>query len=409
MEKFNILSDEEQKKYAPDNLEIIFFLMSVQFVGMFFFGGYRTIFPFILLKLGYTSAEIATDWAVVYTIALFIGGFATRVPMGLLSDALTRKQGLLFGTTVSLISILLMNFTDSLIVLGILFAILRTGTHIYPLTTRGYINEIIPTRQRKINGFIVIGVDIASFFAPITLGLLLDLSIQVLIMVSCFTLLLTALILNYTTPRKLQRKKLPIKTIFFKAIDDLKQIWEIIGFYFLLGFIIGTFSEILVPFMEHTLHLSSLVTDFYVGIIQLTAIIFILIQGRLKGRFSLFFLIITGLVFVIVGASLIYIGGINLSTFIIGSMLINGGIQIDIISIVTSITLTASKETAATCFGIGSSLFFLGASFIPLFASYIYNINPLYPYLLIIIFGVIILVPVIYVRSEYQNRKGFIT
>ena len=196
--------------------------------------------------------------------------------------------------------------------------------------------------------------------------------------------------------------------IFFQAINELKQIWEIIGFYFLLGFITGTFSEILVPFMENTLHLSSLITDFYVGIIQLIAIIFILIQGRLKGKFSLFVLLIIGLILVILGSSIIYIGRTNIVTFILGSMLINGGIQIDIISIVTSITLTASKETAATCFGIGSSLFFLGASFIPLFASYIYNINPLYPYLLIIIIGIIILVPVIIVRSEYKNKNGLI-
>ncbi len=409
MENYRTATDEQQKTYAPDNLEIIFFLMSIQFIGMFFFGGFRTIFPFILLKLGYTSAEIATDWAVVYTIALFIGGFGTRVPMGLLSDALTRKQGLLLGTTISLISILLMNFTSNLIVLGILFALLRTGTHIYPLTTRGYINEIVPTRQRKVNGFIVIGVDIATFFAPILLGLFLEISIHVLILISCLTLIVTALLLNFNTPEKLERKKLPIKSIFFQALEDLKQIWEIMGFYFLLGFIIGTFSEILVPFMENTLHLSSLLTDFYVGVIQLTAIIFILIQGRLKGKFSLFVLIITGLLFVIGGSAIIYIGGINLPTFIIGSMLINGGIQIDIISIVTSITLTASKETAATCFGIGSSLFFLGASFIPLFASYIYNINPLYPYVLIILLAIIILIPVLYVRAKYQNIKGLIT
>ena len=409
MDNSGNLSQEQQKKYAPDNLEIIFFLMSVQFIGMFYFGGYRIIFPFILLKLGYTSAQIATDWAVVYTIALFIGGFGTRVPMSLLSDALTRKQGLLLGTIVSLFSILLIGFTNNLIILGILFSLLRTGTHFYPLTTRGYINEIVPTNQRRINGFVVIGVDIASFFAPILLGLLLELSIQVLISVSCLTLLATALILNFTTPEKLHRKKLPVKSILFQAISELKEIWEIIGFYFLLGFISGTFSEILVPFMENTLHLSSLVTDFFVGIIQLTAVIFILIQGRLKGKFSLFVLIIIGLIFVILGSSIIYIGGINLTTFILGSMLINGGVQIVIISIVTSITLTASKETAATCFGIGSSLFFLGASFIPLFASYLYNINPLYPYLLMIIIGFIILVPVIYVRSEYQHKKGFIT
>ena len=131
-------------------------------------------------------------------------------------------------------------------------------------------------------------------------------------------------------------------------------------------------------------------------------------QRRLKGKFSLFVLIIIGLIFTIFGSFIIYIGGIDIATFFFGSMLINGGIQIVIISIVTSITLTASKETAATCFGIGSSLFFLGASFIPLFASYLYNINPLYPYLLLIFIGFIILVPVLYVILNIKLKKDIL-
>ena len=71
------------------------------------------IFPFILTSLGYSSKDIATSWAIVFTIALFTGGFLTRTPMGILSDILTRKQGLLVGTSVSIIAIIMMNFTKN--------------------------------------------------------------------------------------------------------------------------------------------------------------------------------------------------------------------------------------------------------------------------------------------------------
>ena len=196
MDNVSLSTENFEQKFAPDNAQIVSFLISIQFIGFFFWGGFRTIFPFILTNLGYSSQEIASDWAVVFTIALFTGGFLTRIPMGIVSDKLSRKQGLLFGTSLSLLSIFLMGFSSNIVVLGILLALLRTGTHIFPLTTRGYSNETNPKKQSKLNGYVLIGTDIASFVGPILLGLFLEVSLQTLIIFSCSVLLLVSLVLN---------------------------------------------------------------------------------------------------------------------------------------------------------------------------------------------------------------------
>ena len=180
-----------------------------------------------------------------------------------------------------------------------------------------------------------------------------------------------------------------------------------IGVFLIIGLINGIYGEILVPFASTTLNLSNIVTELYVGVIQVTSIIFILISVRLNRRYGLFYLIITGIVFILAGAIIIYIGQLNVITFIVGSMLISGGVQVNINSLVTSVTLTASKETAATSFGIASGCFFLGASFIPIFAGYLFNINPFYPYLVMIFISVVVLFLVIYLKGEYQHTTGF--
>ena len=393
--------------YAPDNAQIIAFLISIQFLGFFFYGGYRIIFPIILKNMGYSEAQITTDWAIVFTIALFLGGFLTRIPMGMLSDSVSRKQGLLFGTGISIISIVLINFTTDLIILGLLFALLRTGTHIFPLTTRSYSNSTDPVKQRRLNGFVLIGTDAASFFGPIILGLFLEISLQSLIIFSCITLIIASIAMNFTTPKKVKRVRLPVKKIFFQALHELSTIWKLMVIFVIIGLINGIFGTVLVPFATTTLNLSDVITEVYVGIIQFTAIVFILISGELKSRLGIFFLVITGVLFVFVGCSIIFLGQKNVITFLIGSMLINGGIQVDINSLVTSVTLTASKETAATCFGMASGFFFLGASLIPLLISVISNINPFYPFLVIVFISLIIIYPVFYVKGEYQNKHVF--
>ena len=365
------------------------------------------VFPFILTSLGYSKNDIATSWAIVFSIALFTGGFLTRAPMGVVSDLLSRKQGLLVGTSISIISILLMNFTKNLIVLGFLFALLRTGTHLFPLTTRGYSNETNPSNQQRLNGFVLVGTNLASLFGPIILGLILEISLQTLIIFSCTILLLASMILNFTTPKKLKRKKLSVKKIFYQSVSDLSQIWKLIGVFLIIGLISGIFGAILVPFAATTLNISNIVTDVYVGLIQVSGIVFILISGELKRKLGLFPLIMSGIIFIFSGSLIICIGQYNILTFIIGSILINGGLMVNINSLVTVVTLTASKETAATSFGMASGCFFLGASFIPLIASFIYKTNPFYPYIAIMAICLIVLTLIAHLKEEYKTKKAF--
>lgn len=394
-------------QYAPDTKQIVAFLISIQFIGFFFYGGFRIIFPLILKKYGYSSEIITTDWAIIFTIALFVGGFGTRIIMGIVSDVLPRKQGLLLGTSISIISIFLIPFTKNIILLGILFALLRTGTHIFPLTTRSYANETKPANQNKLNGFVLIGTNAASFLGPIILGYFLEVSLQVLIAFSCLILILVSIVLNFQTPKKLKRQKVPARDIFTRSLSELSEIWKIIIIFVVIGLINGIYGTILVPFALYALQLSDLFTTLVVGIIQLTSIIFILISGRVNHRYGLFNLIYFGLLFILAGSSIIFFGKISLITFVIGSMLISGGLQININSLVTVVTLTASKETSATAFGTASGCFFLGASFIPLIVAELFNINFFYPYLVIMLICLIVVFPIYKVKLEYQKNSIF--
>lgn len=395
-------------KYASDSKQIIFFLFSIQFLGFFFWGGISAIYPFILEKIGTPTSQITADWSIIYTFALFIGGFFTRVPMGMISDMLSRKQGLLFGTSIAFFSIFGILLSNNIVYLGVLFALLRTGTHIFPLTSRSYSNETNPKKQRRLNGFVLIGTDLASFLGPIILGFFLDISLETLILFSCFILLLSSIVLNFTTPKKLNRKKLSSKKIFTQALSELNKIRKIISIFFVLGFVNGTFRTILAIFPYLTLNMNYFQTELAIGLIQVTAIIFILISGELNKNFGLFVLITSGIIFIFIGALIIVLGGSNVYTFLLGGMILNGGLQININSLVTSVTLTASKETAATCFGMASGMFFLGASFIPIFAGFLFNINPFYPFIFILIVCIVVLYPVLIVKKEYESHETFI-
>ena len=401
-------SIRDSQKYASDSRQIILFLFSIQFLGFFFWGGISAIFPFIIEKIGVPTSQITTDWSIVYTFALFIGGFFTRVPMGMLSDMLSRKQGLLLGTGISFFSILGIMISNNIVFLGILLALLRTGTHIFPLTSRSYSNETNPKKQRRLNGFVLIGTDIASFLGPIMLGFFLDISLDTLILFSCSMLLLSSFVLNFVTPKKLSRKKLSSGKIFTQAISELSKIWKIIGIFFVLGFVNGTFRTILAIFPYLTLNMNYFQTELAIGLIQVTAIIFILISGELNKKFGLFVLITSGIIFIFIGALIIILGGSNIFTFLLGGMILNGGLQININSLVTSVTLTASKETAATCFGMASGMFFLGASFIPIFIGFLFNINPFYPFIFILVVSIVILYPVLLVKKEYESHENFV-
>ena len=67
--------------------------MTVQFLGFFFFNGFRVIFPLILEGMGYSEVQVYADWAIIYGFGLFISSL-TRYPMGIIADKLSRNQSL---------------------------------------------------------------------------------------------------------------------------------------------------------------------------------------------------------------------------------------------------------------------------------------------------------------------------
>jgi MFS family permease len=387
-------------------MKIIFYLISIQFVGFFFYGGFRTIFPFILEEIGYSEQEIVANWSIIFTIALFIGGFLTRIPMGILTDRLSRLQGLMIGTTISMLSVLAIFFTTNILILGILFALLRTGTHVYPLTSRSYVNETNPSKQGRFNGLILISANIASFVSPIVLYYFLEVSLITLIAFSNFILLFTCLIFVLFTPKKMKRKKFSVNTILVKSIYEIFQMKKIIFIFIIIGVINGGFNYILVPYAKFTLKQSSFTTTIIVGLVQITTIFFILVTGELNSRIGMYNLVFVGILLIFIGALILSFQNLSIIVFIISSMFINGGLQINTNTLVTQVTLSSSNETSGTAFGIASGFFFLGGSIIPIFIGQLYSINPIFPYFLIIFLTVLLSVSVCVVRKlENINIK----
>ena len=82
---FTSSSENKPIEYNPNSLNIILYFMSVQFLGFFYFNGYRVIFPLILDKMGYSELQVYANWALIYGLGLLISGI-TRYPMGIVAD-----------------------------------------------------------------------------------------------------------------------------------------------------------------------------------------------------------------------------------------------------------------------------------------------------------------------------------
>ncbi len=113
---FNKTSDKNLSAYNSNSTRIAIIFMSLQFLGFFYFNGFRVVFPLILEKYKYTELQVVTDWAIIYSIGLFISSL-TRYPMGIIADKLSRKQTLTISTLFIGSSIILIFLTQNIVIL----------------------------------------------------------------------------------------------------------------------------------------------------------------------------------------------------------------------------------------------------------------------------------------------------
>ncbi|MFW9995461.1 MAG: MFS transporter [Candidatus Odinarchaeota archaeon] len=391
-------------KSAP---RIVLTFMIIQFVGLFMYGGFRTVYPIILeFSFNFTEQEVISSWAIIYSIGLIIA-FSTRIPMGIIADRYSRLRSLSFGSLLCIASLVGTLYTKNIFVLALLFGLLRTGVHIFPLVSRGYVGETNPARQGRLNGLILLAGNTGSLLGPILLATLLEISLPWLIWLSCGILLVNNLLFALNVPPGSKSTIMTLKSRLWISIAEIWKLKTIVLVFTVSGVVNGINETVQVPYAHYALGLTPAETGFFVGLVQLSSIIIIFISGESIDKFGVNNLIILGTGLEAIAGMLFLLATKNLLIFFISQILLQGGILVIITASVTAITLkvsrsTVSRSTISTSFGIATSFFFLGSALVPYIAGELYLVDARFPYLAI--FMICILVILLYCLSFIREK-----
>ena len=161
-----------------NNVQLLAFLelspiLIPYFLGFFVFRGFYAIFPlFLQIKNDYTDTEIVAIWALVSGLALFIGGL-TRIPAGLISDKIGRKNAIFLAYIIYIIALVLLLMVDGIVSAIIAITLVRTGLNLYAMTGRGIVSGSHREKGFK-NGLLSAMVGTGSLLGPIIFSFSLE-------------------------------------------------------------------------------------------------------------------------------------------------------------------------------------------------------------------------------------------
>ncbi len=408
-------SKEKVLNYNPDSKKIISLFMSVQFLGFFFFNGFRVIFPLILEKMGYTELEVYANWAIIFGFGLFISSL-TRYPLGIIADKLSRKITLTLSVFFVGISIIIIGLSDNIFILAFFFGVMRTGTHLPPIITRGFINETEKSKQGTINGYGSFVSNIGGMIGPILFEYFLHLSLATLVILSNVILFAFYIFYMLKLPAKKTINTIPINVFIKTSFVELMKFKQVIVLYIILGTINGIINYLQFPYAYYILDLSGSYSSFLIGIITLFSTLFILYAGKLTDQIGVQHTIYLGLVVIILGSIVQILDQSSVLDYFICQLLINGGLLLGQNALVTHITLYSKNSTTSSIFGGTTSFYFFGSSLLPLVNVFIpgssnllYSQDPLLPFFLIIfISGIIFPIAFIVGRKKQSPKIAFV-
>lgn len=402
--EYSSVKIKKQDSIGKKDYTILF--LSIQFLGLYLFGGIRTIYPiFLELQLNLTEIQVLESWGVILSLGMLVGTL-TRLPMGIFADRYTRKQVLMLALVLTTISIGGMLFFDDIIILAILFGLLRSGSHLFPLLSRGYVQEKDARHHGRLNALIMFSASTGTIIAPIVFIFFLEISPQIMIIITSLFTVFSVSLLIITIPNKDTIKKLPLKLQLKSAAIDIKSMKLIAIIFVITGIFNGIINARLVPHMQFNLDLDPATIGFLVSLIRFISMFFILFMGEMVDKFGTNNLIITGIGIEFIGGLFLFFLLNNPITFIIGQILIAVGITTIITGSTTYLSLLASEISFATTFGAMTSFFFLGSSIGPILANELYRFDPSFPFISINIL-IIITLPLIilFYKSEYKFKR----
>ncbi|HKZ41784.1 MAG TPA: MFS transporter, partial [Candidatus Hodarchaeales archaeon] len=292
------------------------------------------------------------------------------------------------------ISILGMLYATDFLLLALLFGLLRTGTHTFPLLSRSFVSSSNPKYQGRMNGWVMTAGNVGGIIGPVFLSVLLVISVSGMIILTSLTSILSMILFVLFMPNELGMSKMSLIEQLRVSAKDIGRFRTQILISLIAGLLNGIFTTLQVPYLNYVLRLTPIEIGLVVGVIQTVGLGFILLGGEMTDRFgprSVFFYSLTLEIFC--GLLVAFIPG--LLFFVIGQIGLNGGVSTLITSSTTLMSRKAIKKTFATTFGFTSGFFFLGTSIAPSIASELYLIDPKIPFLLVSAISLIV-VPAIY-------------
>jgi MFS family permease len=388
--------------YGAKDYTILF--LSIQFLGLYLFGGIRTIYPlFLELHLNYSEIQVLESWGIILSLGMFVGTI-TRLPMGIFADRYTRKQVLMVSLVLITVSIAGMIFFTNIIILALLFGLLRSGAHLFPLLSRGYVQEKDARHHGRLNALIMFSASAGTIIAPIIFIFLLEVSPQIMIITTSIFTVISISFLIITIPNREEIKPLPLKSQLSNSAKDIVNMKLIAIIFIISGVFNGIYDARLVPHMQFNLDLDPAIIGLLVSFIRFATMFLILIMGEMVDRFGTNNLIITGIGIEFVGGILVFLLINNPITFILGQILLAIGITTIITGSTTYLSLSASQVSFATTFGAMTSFFFLGSSIGPSIANYLYIIEPSFPYIFI---SILIIMSLPLIIKFYKSEPKF--
>jgi predicted MFS family arabinose efflux permease len=362
------------------------------FIGFFIFRGLFAVFPiYIQIKQDLTDTEAVSLWALISGVALLIGAI-TRIPSGILSDRIGRKNAIFLAYTSYILALLSIIIYDNTLIYIFAITTVRVGLNLYAMTGRSVVS--VSKREKGFKmGLIQAMVGMGSLMGPLILSYTLDnyspddmlwIAFIFVLLDSLFfviSLKLAPIIFNFIadTEEKMDLDLEPIKNgsvmqymSGFRREGIIKSLVQ----FLTIGVISGLITSVYTIYGYNILDIDLTALGLIIGFSAGLHVIIGPISGKLYSpennkRISIFVWI--GLV---IATIMISSSRIIPLLFVIGYLIMTASNATFLVTEITQLSFRVKKEEFSLVFGMASSLVLFGSAIANYFSPYFYEIVP---------------------------------
>lgn len=384
-----------------NNIQLLAFLeispiLIPYFLGFFVFRGFYAIFPlFLQIKNDYSDTEIVAIWALVSGFALFIGGL-TRIPAGLLSDKIGRKNAIFLAYLIYILALVLLLLVDGIVSAIIAITMVRTGLNLYAMTGRGIVSGSNREKGFK-NGLLSAMVGTGSLLGPIIFSFSLEnYQPNFMLYIALVFILIDSLmfvaslkivpkIFAKITDEVMEFDLRPLvkkRAKFFVPGFRMKGVLVSITYFFLAGIIYGLITTVYSIYGYNILNISIFNIGLIVGIGAAVQIVWAPLTGALYMKFIDENVRILAWIGLTIAGFFIFLGQFSVTLFILGYLLLSMSNASYFTMEITRLGRLVDPKEFSIIFGTATSLSIIGSAFASYASNELYSLNPAYTFLL---------------------------